>query len=712
MYRNPYRSPWFGGTRSRRVAVAALFFLAVSCIPGSAGAAEEEPASPTLPILLLNGSIYPESYDPASIPKAFRIDGYPEDEAALYILHCREPVKAMWLQELRGLGAEPRGYLAYNSLVVGMDGDSHSRLRELDCVDWSGVLQPYFKVSPPLQLQLAMGGEVTVLAQLWSPSLLDATLGELSSMPVEVLSAQPDAWGALISMRLAVEDLAAVAALPAVEWMELSTTGSFAAAFPDPAWKQGRGGGESAYASGGEETVALADTGIGTGWPQGVPSGLRGMLRSLYSCRGDNGEDVNGHGTAVAGVLAGALRAETEAGAQPASLIVYATGYGLENPPRPLSFYSVLESAYGQGARVFLSTSVPEGRLSLGCYGIHAAQRDAFAWNNREMVVVEAAGNEGTDADGDGKVDGGSLLGGATAKNVISMGGSESPQAPSAATAPLTYGELQAFFSGSFSSSPLAGDSSVGAESGMAAFSSRGPTGDGRIKPDLVAPCTCIPSLASGGPQAAPGVIPSGNGEEVVCYGTSMAAASAAACLSVLRQQMAGRLGEEPSSALLKALLVNGAEDLAPGQYGGEREEVPAAPNAVEGWGRLDGEASMREETWVKVLDEKEGMRLGDTRAYRLEVPSGKELRVTLAWCDFPSLPGARLHLVNDLDLRVVDSEGNSYYPNGRSSRDPLNNVERVAIGIADRPGDYTVELSAWNVPFSPQPFALVVQVF
>ena len=118
------------------------------------------------------------------------------------------------------------------------------------------------------------------------------------------------------------------------------------------------------------------------------------------------------------------------------------------------------------------------------------------------------------------------------------------------------------------------------------------------------------------------------------------------------------------------------------------------------------------QDSWVKVLDDLEGMRLDESRVFKLEVPSGEELRVTLAWSDYPSLPEARVHLVNDLDLRVIDPEGRSHYPNGRSSRDPLNNVERVVLDIAEMPGDYTVEITTWNIPISPQPFALVVQTF
>lgn len=687
------------GPRIRQAVVLSLC-LALSLCGGGAAVAQEEPASPQLPVLLLNGAVYPDGERQAAIPAAFRVDGYPADAPALYILRCAEPVKTAWLDELRRLGAEPRGYLAYNSLLVGMDGASRSRMGELGFVDWSEPLQPYYKVSPALQLRLAQGGEVLALAMLWSPRLLPQALEALKTMPVEVLTAESDAWCALIAMRMPLASLDEVAALAAVEWVELCGGGTSAGAVEEGAAMAVPAG---AAASDGAKTVALADSGLGTGGMQGLPGPLRDAVNSLQSYRGDGGEDTNGHGTAVAGVLAEALGAG-------ADLRVYATTYGMERYPRPLSIYSLLDEAYGQGARVFLAGAVPEGRESLGSYGIHASQRDAFAWSNPDMAVAEPAGNEGTDADGDGAVDGGSLLGGATAKNVLSLGGSESPQADPSAGAPLSYGELQEYFSGSFASSVLAGDASAGAAAGMAAFSSRGPTADGRIKPDLVASSTDVPSVASGGPRAAPGVFPDGAAGGVRLYGTSAAAAQAAAALAELRGALTRARGGEPSAALCKALLVNAAEDLSPGQYGEEKMEVPPAPNPVEGWGRLRADRAMDERTWLKILDDEEGVRTGDARVYRVEVSAASELRVTLAWTDYPSLPEARLHLVNDLDLRVVDPGGGFYYPNGRNSRDPVNNMERVVVDVAERPGDYTIEISAWNVPYSPQPFALVVQ--
>jgi len=665
-----------------------------------------------LPILLLNGAVYAHEYDTGAIPESFRLDGYPSQVTALYIVQCEGLIKEVWVEDLRRIGGEPRGYLPYNTLLVGMDGDTLSRMGELDFVSWHGLYQPYFKISPALQLRLSQGGEVDVLVEVFSSRFLADTLSALQDLPVQIVSSEADTWCAVIAMHIPVETMSAVAALPAVEWMELCTDGTL----PGIGYGSGGTNGEettlSQVAPEGEELVALGDTGLGTGGLQGLPAPLAGNILSLDSLRGDDGADPNGHGTAVAGCVTSVEYPGVAASpATRPAIIAYATGYGLGCPPQPLSLYSLLDNAYARGARVFLSGSVPEGRESLGAYGIYTSQRDAFVWRYPGMMVVEPAGNEGTDADGNGMVDSGSLLGGTTAKNVLSVGGCESTAAASTDEPAPSYSQLEELFPGRFPSEPLRDDSSAGSQAGIAAFSSRGPTRDSRIKPDLVAPATDILTIASGGAEEAAGIVASATPGYVRAFGTSMAAAQTAAVLAGMRLPLSVVQELEPSAALLKAFLINGAVDLTPGQYGKEEMEVPHAPNSIEGWGRLDLDAFTRTGSWVKVLDDTEGMRLGESRVFRIEVTSGSELRVTLVWSDYPSLPEARLHLVNDLDLRLVDPEGNVYYPNDRSSRDPLNNVERIVLDIEEKPGDYTIELEAWNTPFSPQPFALVAQV-
>jgi serine protease AprX len=674
------------GTSFRGSLIFTLVVVLVAVFSGMAGKAmAQEPSQPHLPVLLLDGAIYPQGYSNDSIPEAYRIDGYPAEVSALYLLQCKGPVRETWLQEIRGLGGELRGYLSYNALLVGMDGTARSRLGELDFLEWSGLYQPYFKVSPALQLRLAQGGGALVLVEIYAARYLQSTLDALSAMPVEVLGAEGDDWCAVIALDMPLDTMEDVAALPAVEWIELCTGGTLPGSLAQA--QASREGLEvlAAPPSGGNQRVGLGDTGLGTGGLQGVPSAISGDLQALYSLRGDDGVDVNGHGTAVAGALLGVEVAGGQGAAStPCDLIAYATAYGLGIPPLPISLYSLLQDAYGNGAAIYLSGSVPEGKESLVAYGIYASQRDAFAWNNPAVTLVEPAGNEGTDADGDGLVDRGSLLGGATAKNAVSVGGTEGTAQDGAIPPPLSYLDLEQVFPGRFPSPPLKDDSSAGNSSGMAAFSSRGPTRDGRIKPDLVAPATYILTLTSGGEETCPGIFPSQDPRYARAYGTSMAAAQAAAKLASMRGLLSSKLADEPSAALIKAFAVNGALDLSPGKYGDQSPEIPTAPNVVEGWGEISMDTFAREDSWVKVLDDKEGMRLGESRAFKLEVDAAKQMRVTLAWTDYPSLPESRQNLVNDLDLRLGDP---GYIRQARRLYHRDKRLERALLAPALRPG-------------------------
>ncbi len=707
---SPVRRP--GGDRAAFVAFLCVVLasaLIFSAAPSGARAEDRQ----SLPVLLVNGAIYPRTFRTSDLPPAFRADPPRGGADALYIMQFSGPVREDWLEEIKGLGASPRGYLAHDALVVSMDASAYSRVEGLGFVSWSGLYQPYYKISPALQLRLVQGGKVTALAQVYDPAKLESVLETLRAMPLEIIAWGGDRWCGMAVLRLPVEEIKEVAALPEVEWLDLYGRGSIpcaaehaagVSAVEGAAGESWRRGPRTASPTGSRETVAVADADWGYPSDEPLPSWLAGRVAGRVSM---GGEDRRWHDHGLATTLAlllGDALGERQPEVRPLQVILYATGYGLGVPQMPVSVYGLLEDAYSRGARVFLSGSVPEGRESLTRYGTFSFLRDAFAWSRPDMLLVEPAGNEGTDVDGDGRVDPGSLLGGSCAKNAVSVGACEGPTGGSVPA----YRELDGAFPGVFSNPPLGEDACAGHPRGMAAFSSRGPTDDGRIKPDLVAPGTGIP------------VLPPAGGEEKVlagwsdgavlrACGTSLAAAFLAGQAAVLRGAVLLSTGRDPSAALLKALLVNGAEDLHPGQYGSEKPEVPPAPNPVEGWGRADPSRTERL-SWMRMVDDREGLRTGDVRVFRVTVDSVRELRVTLAWTDYPSLPQSRMRLVNDLDLRVIGPGGESYYPNGRRSRDPLNNVERVVVDVGGRPGKYTVEVSAWNVPLAPQPYALVVQ--
>jgi hypothetical protein len=156
--------------------------------------------------------------------------------------------------------------------------------------------------------------------------------------------------------------------------------------------------------------------------------------------------------------------------------------------------------------------------------------------------------------------------------------------------------------------------------------------------------------------------------------------------------------GANPSPAMMKALLVNGAID-----YGGGGP----IPNTTQGWGRIDipgslglGFQSSRYVDQTQVLTA-----VGQAwEATYAVADASRPLKVSLAWTDAAAAVGANPALVNNLDL-VVITGGQTYRGNvfaaGVSttggSADTLNNVENVYVA---NPGpEVTIRVTASNLP-------------
>jgi hypothetical protein len=104
---------------------------------------------------------------------------------------------------------------------------------------------------------------------------------------------------------------------------------------------------------------------------------------------------------------------------------------------------------------------------------------DEFIWNHPDMVILFSAGNEGTDGNSNGYVDEGSIGSPATAKNAISSGASDNERFHRRISIHLASDMLVRL-----PGDPTANDFISDNRQELAAFSSRGPVDDGRIKPD------------------------------------------------------------------------------------------------------------------------------------------------------------------------------------------------------------------------------------
>jgi len=235
-------------------------------------------------------------------------------------------------------------------------------------------------------------------------------------------------------------------------------------------------------------------------------------------------------------------------------------------------------------------------------------------------------------------------------------------------------------------------------------WSNKGPTEDGRIKPDLVAPgCE-----ADGGSIWS--TLPAPDYYGGAC-GTSLAAPSVSGTMALILEDWRATHGNDPLPATIKAILLHTARDLG-----------NSGPDYVHGYGLIDGKKSIdrvRADTLDETIVEDMVLQQGQRDLYAVQVaPATAELKVTLVWDDWPAEPLAAHALVNDLDLVVTGPDGTQHYPwtlDPREPNDPArqtqadhtNNVEQVSVAEPEA-GTWLVTVWAANLPQPQQPYSLV----
>ena len=468
------------------------------------------------------------------------------------------------------------------------------------------------------------------------------------------------------------------------------------------------------------QIVAVCDSGLDTGDLSSLHPDVRDRVIKAFAygrpaeTREWTGDwsDPNGHGTHVVGSVLGngtASDGQYTGPAYEAGLVLQSHSdarglVGFDNLARAgLNRYAaILAHAYavkdanGNSPRIHSNSW---GAAAKGYYNEASQMFDLGSFVLPDLLSVIAAGNEGVDVKPPlGVIDPMSMGAPGTAKNSLTVGAAENSRT-SGGYANKMWGSGS--WMKNFPNDPIMSDLVSSPKSGvrgMAAFSSRGPCADGRIKPDIVAPGTDILSIRS---RAVPN-LPSTWGPFNEFYhfmgGTSMATPLVAGTAALVRQWCAERCGiANPDAATVKAVLCAGAKSLYPGQYGeGQFLEIPKEyPNNVEGWGMVDLENSVANRDGVAVKD---GAIIaeGESATFRFRAPGGKPLCILMAYSDAPATAFSG-GLVNDLDLTVTDPAGKRWYPNSKNGPDAVNNVEGVRWTAAPA-GEYVATVRARSI--------------
>lgn len=583
-----------------------------------------------------------------------------QNDSALWILTFEGPVEEKWIREVERLGVELGDYLPDYSFIARISGSrERDKVEELRFVRRLQPFLPQYKTDPSLSNWSRQERQNVTVVGFDADRDISKTLRRWDGRGISRIE----------SFRHAPRMARLTVTRDALD--ELVASDEIIAVLPEPKRKAHNNVAAEIIASdrlaatgytGKGQIVGVADSGLDTGDKHRIHPDLQGRIKSLYAAfRPGDASDPTGHGTHVAGSIVGngaASDGKVRGMAPDAQLVFHAVGD--ENGGIYLDVTEVLEEAYDDGARIH---SDSWGSSDNGGYSADSIAFDRFLWEHKDMTALVAAGNDGEE----GYYTVGSP---ATAKNVIAVGASESKRD----------------FGDDIADNPYE----------VAEFSSRGPTEDGRIKPDIVAPGTYILSLRSS-LTAHDKFWETQDSYYAFSGGTSMATPIVAGGVAQIRQYLTEKGHRNPSSALIKAMLLTGAEYL------------PDFSMEEQGFGRANLQAAIL----TSFVDETKGMRTKDKETYSLEVSDTKTpLVVTLAWTDYPASAVAKRALVNNLNLSVRTPSGEVY--NGNDMREPfdneqdnLNNVEQIWIPKPEK-GTYTVTVSGYNIPKGPQPYALV----
>jgi hypothetical protein len=347
------------------------------------------------------------------------------------------------------------------------------------------------------------------------------------------------------------------------------------------------------------------------------------------------------------------------------------------------NYSDMVARQYSNGARIHSDSWGADSPLyTSDSQAFDYLTRDATASisGNQEMIFVFSAGNSGPTASSMGSP--------GTAKNVFTVGGSEN------------YDEDLDYTDGSG-----IGPSGADNVNDITYFSSRGPTKDGRTKPDIVAPAAHIHGAASQydgyvGDGVSDTYNPTGQTLYAESSGTSHSCPAVSAASALLRQWFINKGYTPPSPAMNKAWIMNSARYLT-GEYANDD-----LPSNTQGMGATSV-ATMLDEVPRFFADQQESQLFtesGQEVSFSGEITDTQNVvRVTLAWTDAPG-PTTGAAYVNDLDLIVLVDDV-PYYGNVFSnetsvvggSGDRLNNVESVFLP-AGTSGSVEIKVVSVNI--------------
>jgi subtilisin-like proprotein convertase family protein len=465
-------------------------------------------------ILLENALVDTTGSKDLGIPSHLKSDGDP----GTYIVQSKGPLDDTFRAMLAKAGASIVSYIPNNAYLVRATANVADGLGAADQVQAVLPYEPYYKLKSSL-LKMAVAqqplpSDATMLNLLLFPDVQDATLDELDALGVEVVGKERSPFGTQVKVRAPQNGWIDVARLPGVEVMELARPRARAndlsrvrmGVATDSQTPQ-----NFLNLTGQGVLVDINDTGVDATHPDLSGRVIGDLAASLT--------DTDGHGTHVAGIIAGSGAQSATVTNASGSIAPGVTGQFRGMAPNARLFSMATDLTFGPSSDAQLQETAArtnalisnnswhyfdDTEYDLSAASYDAAVRDALPeqTGSQPVLFVFSAGNDGggTDAGIGGSAD--TIGSPGTAKNVITVGSIEQFRNITNETYICHDQDTGTnIMNICFTNKPWL--QTTDSSNQVASFSSRGNVGVGtegefgRFKPDLVAPGTFVVSTKS-----------------------------------------------------------------------------------------------------------------------------------------------------------------------------------------------------------------------
>jgi subtilisin family serine protease len=473
-------------------------------------------------ILLANALIDTDRAVDLRIPPALRSAGDP----GAYIVEARGPIGAAFRSALARAGAAIVSYIPNNAYLVDVAGAGAGQLAADPSVQVVLPYEPYYKLQSSL-LGLAVNGAPLPPGTALTLGLFGAdaaAMDELRHFGIPILQTDQSPFGPMLTV-LAPADWTALAQLKGVQYVEVARHRQAAndlarVSLGVSADTQVPADYLNLYGS--NVLVAVNDSGVDRQHPDfttggaagGTPGGAPVRVEGLTPL---DLVDTNGHGTHVAGIIAGNGAASW--GGSYIDVGDFAEGSISDADYRgkaPLAWLFSVNDAHYTDYQLQTNAALAGALISnnswdygngdaeydLAAASYDFATRDAVPGQpgSQPVLFVFAAGNEGGGADDGTGGASDTILSPGTAKNVLTVGALEQPRNITNIVTTITAGTGT---NGPTTNTVAYWQAATDTSDQVAAYSSRGNVGvgtegnAGRFKPDVVAPGTFVVSTSS-----------------------------------------------------------------------------------------------------------------------------------------------------------------------------------------------------------------------